>query len=120
MFFSAEKSQLTYPGPSTALRPSSPKTSKRPSGSGSSCWKALVLNHSAAVRGPELGLPITLGRLLENPEISGACPCSETSLESNTVKGVPLIAVKFHFNCQLPRTLPYHVAECCRKGRLHW
>src|SRR5580658_373935 len=119
MFLNAEKSQSTYPGPSTALRPSSPNTSNRPRGSGSSCWKAFTLNHSAAVRGPEFGLPTTLGRLLENPEISGACPCSETSLESNTVKGVPLMAVIIPFNCQFAKTLPYQSVECCKKGRLH-
>src|SRR5580704_8687765 len=119
MFLSAEKSQFTYPGPRTALRPSSPKTSKRPRGSGWSFWNALTLNHSAGVHGPEFGLPITFGRLLENPEISGAWPCSETSLESNTVNGVPLMAVKIPFNCQLPRTWPYQLFECCKNGMLH-
>ena len=73
MFLNAEKSQFTYPGPCTTLRPSFPNTWTWPRGSGESCWKALLLNHSGAVRGPEFGLPITLGGLLENPEISGAC-----------------------------------------------
>src|SRR5450755_2644778 len=119
MFLNAEKSQFTYPGPCTELRPSFPNTSTWPVGSGASRWKAFMLNHCAAVCGPEFGFPTTLGRLLENPDISGACPCTETSLESNTVNGVPLIAVMIPFSCQLPRTLPYQLLECCKKGRLH-
>jgi len=56
------------------------------------------------VRGPAFGFcPATrLGRLAENPVISGAPPCSETSLESKTVKGVPLITVAIPFSCQPP------------------
>jgi|SRR5271166_3002846 len=44
MFLKAEKSQFTYPGPSTALRPSFPNTANRPRGSGESCWNALAKN----------------------------------------------------------------------------
>src|SRR5579863_10169391 len=109
MFLKAEKSQFTYPGPWTALRPSSPNCSTGEFGFWVIFWKAFTLNHSATVRRPEFGLPTTLGRLLENPEISGAWPCSETSFESNTVKGVPLMAVKIPFNCQLPKALPYQL-----------
>ena len=45
----------------------------------------------------------TLNNSLRN---SGAVPWSETSLESNTVKGVPLMAVTIPFNCQLPNRSP--------------
>src|SRR6202051_4700340 len=119
MFLNADTSQFTYRGPTSALRPSLPNCSTEEFGAWLILWKAFTLNHSAAVRGPEFGVHTPLGRLLENPEISGACPCSETSLESNTVNGVPLMAVKIPFNCQLPRTLPYKFVEFCKKGRLH-
>src|SRR5208337_546515 len=119
IFLKADASQFTYPGPWTTFRPSSPNTSNLPRGSGWSCWKAFTLNHSCGVRGPEFGLPIRLGRFAEKPVISGACPCSETSFESNTVNGPPLMTVTIPFNCQLPKTCPYQLLECCRNGRAH-
>src|SRR6202034_1621346 len=116
MLLKAEKSQSTYLGPWTALRPSSPNTSNWPRGSGSSFWNALTLNHSCGVRGPEFGFPITLGRFAEKPVISGAWPCSETSFETNPVNGPPLMAFTIPFNCQLPKTWPYQLLECCSNG----
>src|SRR5215472_17958915 len=102
MFFTAAKSQFANPGPCTTLRPSLPNCCTGEFGSGVICWNAALLNHSCGVRGPELGSLIGLGRLLEKPEISGALPCSETSVESNTVNGVPLCTVTIPLNCQSP------------------
>src|SRR5258706_12999375 len=71
-FFSAEKSQLAYPGPCTMLRPAVPKVP------GSFiCWNAALLNHSSTDFGPEFGLPTRFGRLDWNPEISADPPCTE-------------------------------------------
>src|ERR1700741_5161456 len=94
------------------LRPASPNCCTGELGSGTSCWNAFVLNHLRGVFGPEFGFPITFGRLLENPEISGACPCRETSVESNTVNGVPLCTDTIPLNCQLPSTCWYQVLAC--------
>ena len=57
--------------------------------------KAFALSQALTVCGPLLGFcPTTrFGRLAENPVISGAPPCTDVSLESKTVNGVPLIAV---------------------------
>src|ERR1700740_3490056 len=91
----AEKSHCWKAGPFKVLRP------RLPNWPGCACWKAPVLNQHSAVRTgtdaplcwhePESGSPTVFGRLLKNPEISGALPCTDGLLESYTVNGVLLI-----------------------------
>ena len=73
----------------------------------------------SVVFGPVLGFcPGTrLGRFAENPVISGAPPCTETSLESKTVNGVPLITVAMPFNCQLPEHLLIPAVRLSPEGK---
>jgi len=57
-------------------------------------WNALALSHALGLCGPALGFwPTTrFGRLAENPVISGALPCWETSFESNKNRGLERLA----------------------------
>ena len=59
---------------------------------------------SFAGRSSDFWPETTSGRLAEKPVISGAPPWSETSVESKTVNGVPLIAVTMPLSCHPPRT----------------
>src|SRR5258708_31082120 len=104
MFLKAEKSQCAYPGPCAMFRPAEPNCCTGEFGLGVIRANAFALSHAFADCGPELGFwPATrFGLLAENPLISGAPPCSETSFESNTVNGVPLISVVIPLTCQLP------------------
>src|ERR1700724_3658747 len=106
MFLNAEKSQFAYGGPWAMLRPAVPNCCTGEFGLGVSRWKAFALSHACVVWGPAFGsCPGTrLGRLAEKPVISGAPPCSEASLESKTVKGVPLMIVAMPLTCQAPST----------------
>src|ERR1700686_56665 len=106
MFLNTEKSQFAYPGPCAIFRPAVPNCCTGELGFGVIRANALALSHAFAECGPELGFwPATkFGRLGEKPVISGAPPCSDTSLESKTVNGVPLIAVIIPLSCQAPNT----------------
>src|SRR5437868_4369425 len=101
------------------LRPALPNCWIGEFGLGVSCWKAAVLNHCNTLRGPEFGSPTRFGRFAENPVISGAPPCNETSFESNTVNGVPLMNVVIPFICQFPSACWYQACGWRQKGRLH-
>ena len=104
MFLNAEKSQLPYPGPMAIFRPALPNCCTGEFGSCVIAWNALGLSHAFADFGPAFGFcPATkLGRFAENPVISGAQPLTDTSCESNTVNGVPLITVAIPFSCHPP------------------
>ena len=67
-------------------------------------WNALAFSHALGVFEPEFGsCPETrFGRLEKNPLISGADPCTEKSVESKTVNGVPLMRVAIPLSCQAP------------------
>src|SRR5437868_5020515 len=121
MFLNSEKSQFAYPGPSAILRPALPNCWTGELGSGVIRANAFALSHALAECDPELGsCPATrFGRLAEKPVISGAPPCSDTSLESKTVNGVRLIAVTIPLSCHPPNTCRYQPSACCQKGRLH-
>src|ERR1700688_105403 len=103
MFLNNEKSQSVYPGPCAMLRPAVPNCCTGELGSWVIRWNAFGLSQALVVVGPSLGLATTFGRLEKNPLISGAEPCTEKSLPSKTVNGVPDIAVTIPFTCQLPR-----------------
>src|SRR6185437_9065820 len=86
MFLNAEKSQSSYPGPCAIFRPAVPNCCTEEFGFGVIRAKASALSQSLAECGPELGFwPATRsGRLAENPLISGAPPCADTSRESKS------------------------------------
>src|SRR5215469_9452423 len=86
---------------------------------GSNCWKALALSQAVTVRGPSFGLPTRLGRCDEKPVISGALPWADTSFESNTVNGVPLISVTIPLSCHPPKACLYHSCPFAQNGRSH-
>src|ERR1035438_3905347 len=75
---------------------------------GSSRTNALALSQALTEWGPLLGLPTRSGRCAEKPVISGALPWAATSLESNTVNGVPVISVTIPLSCHPPRACLYH------------
>src|SRR5579864_1264631 len=104
------------------LRPAVPNCCTGELGSWVIFWNAFAFSHAPGVFGPELGFcPGTrFGRFEKNPLISGAEPCTEKSVESKTVKGVPLIKVTIPFTCQLPSACWYQPWGCLQNGRLHW
>src|SRR5205814_4298374 len=69
-FLNTEKSKLLMPCPRTLLRALSPKEP------GVSAVKAAMLNHSAWVRGPVLGLPIRLARYPPQPQWAISPDCA--------------------------------------------
>src|SRR5215831_7138650 len=68
---------------------------------GSGRWNARALSQALTECGPLFGLPTKSGRCAEKPVISGALPCRDTSFESNTVNGVPLISVTIPLSCHV-------------------
>src|ERR1700758_47551 len=103
------------------LRPAVPNCCTGDSGSGVICWKAALLSQAVVVLGPALGFcPGTrFGRFAEKPLISGAPPCCDTSVESKTVNGVPVITLAMPFNCQAPRMCWYQPWGRCHSGTAH-
>src|SRR3981189_2883988 len=102
------------------FRPAVPNCCTGEFGSWITCWNAPLFSQAPGVCGPALGFwPGTrFGRFEKNPVISGAEPCTEKSVESKTVNGVPLIAVTIPFTCQLPSTCWYHPCGCLQNGKL--
>src|SRR5205823_3987352 len=93
-------------GPTPMFRPALPNCWMGELALGMTWAKAALLSHAAVLFGPEFGFwpETTLGRLAEKPVISGAPPWLETSVESKTVKGVPLISVAMPLSCHPPST----------------